>query len=84
MADETTTETPAPADEKAADRAKQLYYTGELDPGSGQPTTFVQGVPARDLDEDDIRLLSEIEYDTALQSGLYRKTKPAAEKKGGS
>lgn len=77
-------ETPpeAPAEPKV--RAKQLYFIGEKDAVTGQPIEYVQGVPAKDLNEDEIRLLSDAEYTTALAVGLYQKSKPAASKSGGA
>jgi len=61
------------------ERAKALYYAGETD-AQGRPAQFIAGVPARDLNEFDLRVLADSEYASALASGLYRKTKP----KGGA
>lgn len=86
MADDATTPTvetpPEPAE--PVKRAKALYYIGDTDPVSGAPAQYVLGVPARDLTEDDIRVLSEAEYAGALGAGIYAKTAPALKKGGGS
>ena len=66
---------PVPVEE----RAKALYYAGDHTP-EGKPVQFVTGIPARDLTELDIRVLSDAAYRTALASNLYRKSKP----KGGT
>jgi hypothetical protein len=76
-------ETPPEAPAEPVTRAKNLYYIGERDAVTGEPIQYVMGVPAKDLNEDEIRLLSDAEYNTALEVGLYRKTKPTA-KEGGA
>ena len=77
MTDETPPAEPKPAPaEEPTTRAKNLYYVGALDPVSGEPVEYVQGVPARDLSEEDIRVLSDDEYRVATSLGLYQKSKP--------
>jgi hypothetical protein len=88
MAEDTTTPEaeaapPAETPPEPVVRSKNLYYIGEKDAVTGEPIQYVMGVPARDLTEDDIRILSDAEYTTALDAGIYRKTKPTA-KEGGS
>jgi len=77
MSDEPTPAEPATKETAPAERAKALYYSGEVD-AKGNATQSVTGVPARDLDEFDLRVLSDEEYATALASGLYKKSKKGA------
>lgn len=60
-------------------RAKRLKYQGDWierydDAGNvviSGPSMSFAGIPARDLDEDDIKALEDDQYRDALQSGLY-------------
>lgn len=85
MADEPTTPpADAPAEETpaapAGPRVSAAYYIGETDPVTNEPVQYVLGVPARDLTEDDIRVLSDAEYQTAMACGIYAETKPSKKK----
>lgn len=62
------------------DREKELFWIGEHHPVTGEPIAWMSGVPARDLDETDITHLTDEDYEIALASGFYQKSKPSGEK----
>jgi hypothetical protein len=70
----------APAEDTPVERASALYYIGETDPVTGEPIQYVLGVPSRDLDEAAIAQLSDAEYVTAVDAGIFTTTKPKQSK----
>lgn len=59
-----------------AERPKELFFIGPIHPVTGEPASWINGIPARDLDETDIAQLSDDDLKTVEASGLYQKTKP--------
>lgn len=55
-------------------RAKELFFVGGRGL-NGQPLTFIETVPARDLSEADIADLSDEVYDVLIPSGCYSESK---------
>ena len=51
-------------------RTAPWRYTGDRD-GDGRPLAFYTGVPARDLNDDDIAALSDAEYALVSAGVIY-------------
>lgn len=57
------------------EREKALYWVGPTD-SAGTPTEWLSGINAADLDSFTINELSDEDYQRALASGFYQKSKP--------
>jgi len=58
-------------------RPERLYWCGPVD-HSGKPLMWLDGVPTRDLDADDIANLSDDQIEATVALGLYSQTAPKA------
>ncbi len=59
------------------ERAKELFFVGELHPVTGEPMAWFNGIPARDLSKEEVSDLTDEQYKMATNSELYQVTKPA-------
>jgi hypothetical protein len=62
------------------ERPKELFFIGPIHPVTGEPESWLNGIPARDLSEDEIAVLEDDDLKAIEASGLYQKSKPTAAK----
>lgn len=64
----------------AKEREKELFWVGPMHPVTGEPLEWFSGIPATDLDETTINHLTDEDYELAIGSKFYQKSKPSGEK----